>query len=120
MRLIDADMAEKILREYADDVGCNRGEYELANGILKAVGKLNDVPSVHEWVDIDVELPKEDKYILLSFSNFNLPVIGRYEEDENGGAFYIGDELETCVSQDLIVNAWMPLPDSYRTEEQNG
>ena len=46
MRLIDAYNAEKILREYADDVGCNRGEYELANGILKAVCKLEDVPTV--------------------------------------------------------------------------
>ena len=46
MRLIDADVAEKIIREYADEVGCNRGEYELANGILKAVCKLEDVPTV--------------------------------------------------------------------------
>lgn len=45
-RLIDADVAEKILREYADDVGCNRGEYELANGILKAVCRLDDIPTV--------------------------------------------------------------------------
>ena len=46
MRLIDADVAEKIIRDYADEVGCNRGEYELANGILKAVCKLEDVPTV--------------------------------------------------------------------------
>lgn len=65
------------------------------------------------WIDIDQELPKDDKYILLSFSNFSVPVIGRYEEDENGGAFYIGDEDNSCVSQDMIVNAWMPLPKCY-------
>lgn len=69
------------------------------------------------WIDIDQELPKDDKYILLSFSNFDLPVVGRYEEDQDGcGGFYIGDEEETCISQDLFVNAWMPLPEPYRTE----
>ena len=46
MRLIDADVAEKIIIEYAYVVGCNRGEYEFANGILKAVCKLEDVPTV--------------------------------------------------------------------------
>ena len=28
-------------------------------------------------------------------------------------AFYIGDEDESCVSQDMIVNEWMPLPMCY-------
>lgn len=66
------------------------------------------------WLDPDIEVPADDKYVLLSFSNFNVPLVGRYEEDENGGAFYIGDETETCSSQDLFVNAWMPLPGPYR------
>ena len=65
------------------------------------------------WIDVDEELPKDDKYILLSFRNFSVPAIGRYEEDEEGGSFYIGDEDESCVSQDMIVNAWMPLPKCY-------
>lgn len=69
-----------------------------------------------EWIDVDVELPKNDKYILISFSNFSIPVVGRYYEDEEGGAFYIGDEDETCVSQEMFVNAWMPLPEPYRPE----
>lgn len=71
----------------------------------------------NSWIDVDVELPKPNEYLLLSFSNFSIPVVGRYEEDEEGGAFHIGDELETCVSQDLFVNAWMPLPKPYRPNE---
>ena len=63
------------------------------------------------WIDVEQELPKDDNYILLSFRNFSIPAIGRYEEDENGGIFYIGDE--SCVSQELYVNAWMPLPEPY-------
>lgn len=47
-RLLDSDTVEKVLRDYADDVGCNRGEYELANGILKAVSKLRDVPTAYD------------------------------------------------------------------------
>ena len=66
------------------------------------------------WIPVDEELPKTDKYILLSFSNFSIPCVGRYEEDENGGAFYVEDDDETCVSQDMFVNAWMNLPAPYQ------
>lgn len=65
------------------------------------------------WIPVEEELPETDKYILLSFSNFSIPCVGRYEEDENGGAFYVGDD-ETCVSQDMFVNAWMNLPAPYQ------
>ena len=66
------------------------------------------------WILVSERLPEKDKYILLSFSNFSVPCVGRYEEDKNGGAFYIGDEDETCVSQDMFVNAWMNLPAQYQ------
>ena len=66
------------------------------------------------WIPVEEELPETDKYILLSFSNFSIPCVGRYEEDENGGAFYIGDETESCVKQDMFVNAWMNLPTPYQ------
>lgn len=69
------------------------------------------------WIDINEKLPPVEKYILVSFSNFSLPAVARYEEDEEGGAFYLGDEEETCVSQDLFVNAWMPLPEQYKKPE---
>lgn len=66
------------------------------------------------WIPCDERLPEEDEYILLSFSNFSVPLVGRYEEDENGGAFYVGDEDESCVSQGAFVNAWQPLPKVYQ------
>lgn len=76
----------------------------------KQILKQND-----GWISIDERLPDTDDYILLSFSNFTIPVVGRYEIDKDGsGAFYIGDELETCVSQDMFVNAWMNLPAPYQ------
>lgn len=74
------------------------------------------------WIPVNPDdretFPKDDKYILLSFENYSVPVVGRYEEDENGGAFYVGDDTETCVSQDLFVNAWQPLIKSYRKEDE--
>lgn len=71
------------------------------------------------WIPVEEQLPETDDYILLSFANFSLPMVGRYEADQEGGAFYLGDccEEDTCVSQDLFVNAWMPLPEPYRPEE---
>lgn len=45
MRLIDATVLEKDMRAYADNKAyC--GHIELANGILKAVGRINEAPTV--------------------------------------------------------------------------
>ena len=66
-----------------------------------------------EWIPVSDTYPNDDNYILLSFSNFSVPCVGRYVSDEYGGAFYIGDDDESCVSHYLFVNAWMPLPEPY-------
>lgn len=47
-----------------------------------------------------------------------LPDIGRYETDEDGGAFYPGDDDRSYVSYGLFVNAWQPLPAPYREERE--
>lgn len=68
------------------------------------------------WIPVSERLPDGNEYILLSFSNFSLPMVGRFEN----GAFYLGDddECDTCVSQDLFVNAWRPLSEPYCPEEE--
>lgn len=43
---ISRSALEKDIRKYADEVGCNRGEYELANGILKALICVENAPEV--------------------------------------------------------------------------
>lgn len=58
-----------------------------------------------EWKSLDEE-PKEDEYILISFANYTLPDIGRYED----GVFYPGDEMKSFKDDGLIVNGWRPLP----------
>ena len=70
------------------------------------------------WIPVEERLPEDESYILLSFANFSLPLVGRYEQDEDGGAFYIGNEDITCVSQGVFVNAWMPLPEPYLPEKE--
>lgn len=68
------------------------------------------------WIPVETKLQEDDRYILLSFENFSLPLVGRYEENEKGGAFYLGDcdEEDTCISNDLYVNAWTYLPERYK------
>lgn len=70
-----------------------------------------------KWIDVKSQLPKDNRYILVSFENFSLPDIGRYEAKYDGGAFYPGDEDKSYVSYGLFVNAWMELPKPYRPED---
>ena len=65
------------------------------------------------WIPVEIMYPETEEYILISFENFSIPIVGRYEDDDNGGAFYAGDEDETLVSQGMFVNAWRPIPKPY-------
>lgn len=87
---------------------------ELRRELQEIKNQKND-----RWIPVEERLPEDNKYILLSFSNFELQIVGRYDKDEEGnGAFYIGDcdEQDTCIANDLYVNAWRPLPAPYREE----
>lgn len=61
MRLIDADKLEKAIRDYADEVGCNRGEYELANGILKSLSVVKNQPTAYDVEKVVVRM-EQAKY----------------------------------------------------------
>ena len=85
--------------------------------------EMNRVINILEdksWIPAD-QPPKPEEYVLLSFENFSLPMVGRYEDSEDGGAYYLGDcdEADTCIANELFVNAWMPLPGPYRTEKES-
>lgn len=98
VRMVDMVDVEEIIRSKMDEA------------------KDINVPSNDGWISVDERLPEDDRYILLSFENFSLPLVGRYEENEKGGAFYLGDcdEEDTCISNDLYVNAWTYLPERYK------
>ena len=89
-----------------------------ANGVANSIEIVKKVAAEYNdgWIPAD-KLPKDNNYVLLSFENFSLPMVGRYESDgKGGGSYYIGDcdEEDTCIANDLYVNAWQPLPDPYR------
>ena len=114
---------EKILEE----IDAHSIEFEMfgVSDDYISVGWVKEIIRKHMndgWIPVEERLPEDDHYILLSFTNFNLPMIGRYETDQEGGAFYLGDcdEEDTCISQDLFVNAWRPLPKPYRPEKEEG
>lgn len=71
------------------------------------------------WIPAD-QPPKSEEYVLLSFENFSIPLVGMYREDSDGGAYYVGDDEESCISHNVIVNAWMPLPAPYRPDKCHG
>lgn len=106
-----------------EEIECMDNDMQVtAKGMLKRVAELSaEVDRMKAegfWIPVTERFPESGDYVLLSFSNFTLPQVGRYEEDEKGGAFFAGDETESLVSQDMYVNAWMPLPKPYRSEEE--
>lgn len=67
-----------------------------------------------QWIPISERLPEDESYILVSFENSTMPDIARYEENDEGGTFYPGDDEKSYSSYGFFVNAWMPLPKPYR------
>lgn len=85
--------------------------------IDKIIDLLKNAEKVGEWIPVSERLPDVDEYILVSFENFSVPMIGRYTvDDDDGGTFRVGDEDDSFVQHDLYVNAWQPLPEPYREE----
>lgn len=107
---------KQLIEAMAEEIeNCYSRETELSE---RARDYLDKTDYDGGWIPCSERLPKNDNYILLSFENFSVPLVGRYESNEDGGVFYVGDETESCISQDIIVNAWQPLPESYKGEEE--
>ncbi len=69
------------------------------------------------WIPYSEKMPEDENYILVSFENSTMPDIARYEENDEGGTLYPGDDEETYAHYGLVVNAWMPLPEPYKEKE---
>ena len=81
----------------------------------KVVGTLKN--KIMDWIPISERLPEDESYILVSFENATMPDIARYEENDEGGTFYPGDDEKSYSSYGIFVNAWMPLPEPYKEEQ---
>ena len=93
-------------------------KHELPGSALDIVNTLlNDLEQDEKengWITVDEKLPDPDKYILVSFENFPIPMIGIYTvDDDDGGTFRISDEDDSFLEHDLYVNTWMELPKRY-------
>lgn len=122
--IIAKDVAEKLygalckLKDY-ENTDLSPEDVEWVNDFSKnqaylLMEQLQKEREQHQWIPVTEQLPEPETYVLVSFSNFSLPIIGRYDENEEGGVWFAGDEDEPLVSQDMFVNAWMPLPEVYR------
>lgn len=77
-----------------------------------------DTNVLGKWIPISEHLPEDESYILVSFENATMPDIARYEENDEGGTFYPGDDEKSYSSYGLFVNAWMPLPEPYKQNDE--
>jgi hypothetical protein len=97
------------------------GEKVAIDRAIEIVNEAEQLEQKNHWILVTERLPEPDKLILVSFKNCSLPMIGRYTVDgDGGGTFRIGDEDESFIEHDLYVNAWMPLPECYKEEKENG
>ena len=80
--------------------------------------KDTNVPG--KWIPCSERLPEAGKYILVSFANegVSLPDIAVYKVDSYGnGVFYPSDGTVPYSLIGVFVNAWTPLPEPYREED---
>lgn len=88
--------------------------YELGLKIMDYIENMDDEKE-NGWIPVSERLPDPDKYILVSFENFPIPMIGIYTvDDDDGGAFRISDEDDSFLEHGLYVDAWMELPKRYK------
>ena len=123
-------MKEKIkyaIKEYFKSRFENRDDVQLDAGDM--VGVSADVQNVIDHVNVwnvinpddESTFPDDDRFVLVSFENFSVPQICRYHRDEDGGAFYLGDDYleengKSLSQYGVVVNAWMELPKCYKGE----
>lgn len=101
-------------KDLEDDID----ERAASFAVLEEVEKFRSKQQ-RRWIPITERVPEDDRYIILSFANYPLPTVGRYEKDDQGGAFYEGDYDKPLNTYGLFVNAWAEMPEQYR-EEENG
>lgn len=88
--------------------------------LVDRLAMYEDREEKDRWIPISERLPEDESYILVSFENATMPDIARYEENDEGGTFYPGDDEKSYSSYGTFVNAWMPLPESYKDEDDSG
>lgn len=113
-----SDDGKATLYESTYDITIHCDSEKEQHEVMERLNSMNWIPIL----DGDGQMPEVDDegysdYILLSFRNASFLCIGQYREDEEGGAFYDGDSENPLTKIGLFVNAWMPLPERYKGNE---
>ena len=106
-------------------------EYHAGKAVIKDKNKLSEAMEklaryedakekdrLGQWIPCSEKLPEDESYILVSFENATMPDIARYEENDEGGTFYPGDDEKSYSRYGIFVNAWMPLPEPYKQNDE--
>ena len=115
------------IKEYFKSRFENRDDVQLDawDMVDISVDVQNVIDHVNVWnvinPDDESTFPDDDRFVLVSFENFSVPQICRYHRDEDGGAFYLGDDYleengKSLSQYGVVVNAWMELPICYKGE----
>lgn len=114
--------ARKRLEQYKAELE-RQSQYKagLPGSALDIVNTLlNDLEQDEKengWIPVDERLPEPEKYIAILLYNCDIPAIGRYTVDnEGGGTFRVEDQEESFLELDLFVKAWSPLPGPYKED----
>ena len=113
----DKLLAALVKRAKQDISSANHYWLEGFRDALDVVGdEMIETKELNRWHEIFEDdpdsFPNDDRLVLVSFSNFTEPMLGRFID----GAFCIGDMDETFVSNNLFVDGWWELPKKPEVE----
>ena len=113
-RLLEMAGFESV-RELYECMVSEKKEARWLGGVNDAIDEIIGMPSGetywHETFEDDpITFPDDDRLVLVSFSNCDMPMIGRWRTDDSGGRWCIGDLTLTFQQNGLFVDGWWELP----------
>lgn len=67
------------------------------------------------WIPVSERLPEDEQEILFSTKTGRVHS-GKYHDDDSANQWY--SHRDKCRAWNNVVNAWMPLPEPYKTESE--
>ena len=93
-------------------------EWGWSEETVDAIGMGIHALKETQWIPCSERLPKTGEYVLISCEGFSTLGVGKYEEDDIGGTFHLNEDIP-CEDFGIAVEAWRPLPEPYK-EQENG